>query len=363
MDFAIQVVPARQVGDDRAEVFSRPHGHLLVLADGAGGTSGGAAAAEAVLAGALTFFPNSSSDCVRFLQDLDQKLTTVGQSTAVALVLTDSEVLGASVGDSSAWLVGPLDVTDLTQHQKPKPLLGSGNAIPIGFGPLPFVGRVLIGSDGLFKYVSHDRIATLARGVPFADAAAGLVAAARLRSGALQDDIAVVVASLVALAWLFTLGVIAHNAEEASFLPAWSKTAGRWHAPVSTREFLFAVTMLSLALVVLAAAAVSAGSRSTWAYAFTGYVFAMLANVFVPHVLGSIALRRYIPGTGTALLFNLPLGGLFLQQAVAQGFVAWGIIAWVAPVTALAIVASIPVLFAIGRWLLSGKGLGVKNAT
>jgi PPM family protein phosphatase len=194
VDFAIQVVPARQVGDDRAEVFSRPGGHLLVLADGAGGTSGGAAAADAVLAGALTFFPNSSSDCVRFLQDLDQKLTTVGQSTAVVLVLTDSAVLGASVGDSTAWLVGPADITDLTQHQKTKPLLGSGNAVPIGFGPLPFVGRVLIGSDGLFKYVSHDRIVNLASSLPFADAAAGLVGAARLRSGALQDDIAVVVA-------------------------------------------------------------------------------------------------------------------------------------------------------------------------
>lgn len=169
--------------------------------------------------------------------------------------------------------------------------------------------------------------------------------------------------SLVALAWLFTLGVIAHNAEEAFFLPAWSANAGRWHAPVGTREFAFAVTVLSLVLVVLAAFALSAGSHSIWAYAFTGYVFAMVANVFVPHVIGTITLRRYIPGTGTALLFNLPLGGLFLQQAIAQGFVAWGTIAWTAPITAVAIVASIPVLFTIGRWLLCNKRFGAKSAT
>ena len=194
MDFALQVVPARRVGDDRAEVFSRPDGHLLVLADGAGGTSGGAAAADAVLAGALTFFPNSPSDYIRFLLDLDQQLTTVGQTTAVVLLLTDTEVLGASVGDSSAWLVGPTHLTDLTQHQKTKPLIGSGNAVPIAFGPLPFLGRVLIGSDGLFKYAMHDRIATLASSLPLAEAVAALVDAARLRSGALQDDIAVVVA-------------------------------------------------------------------------------------------------------------------------------------------------------------------------
>lgn len=164
--------------------------------------------------------------------------------------------------------------------------------------------------------------------------------------------------SLVALAWLFTLGVVAHNCEEAILLPAWSRTAGRWHAPVGSREFVFAVAVLSLLLVVLAAAAFSTGPKSIWAYAFTGYVFAMVANVFVPHVVGTIALRRYVPGTATALLFNLPLGGLFLQEAVAQGFVAWDTIVWVAPVTAVAIVASIPVLFAIGRWLPIEKGPG-----
>jgi len=169
--------------------------------------------------------------------------------------------------------------------------------------------------------------------------------------------------SLVAMAWLFTLGVVAHNIEEAILLPAWSATIGRWHAPVGRREFVFAAAVLSLLLLVLAAAALSAGSQSIWAYAFTGYVFTMVANVFVPHVVGTIALRRYVPGTATALLFNLPIGGLFLQQAVAQGFVAWGIIAWAAPVTAVAIVAFIPPLFAIGRWLLAEKRFGAKSAT
>ena len=169
--------------------------------------------------------------------------------------------------------------------------------------------------------------------------------------------------SLAVLAWLFTLGVIAHNTEEAMYLPAWSKTAGRWHAPVGTREFVFAVALLSVVLVALAAAALSAEAQSIWAYLFTGYVFAMVANVFVPHFLGTIAMRRYMPGTATALLFNLPLGGLFLHQAVAQDFVAWGTIAWVAPITALLIVASIPVLFATGRWLQRFKRPRAKSAT
>jgi len=194
VDIAIQVVAARRVGDDRAEASRRPDGHLLVLADGAGGTSGGAEAADAVLNGARTSSLDSVSACIRLLKDLDQRLTNVGQTTAVVIVVSDERIFGASVGDSSAWLIGFSDVLDLTQHQQPKPLLGSGDAMPIGFGPVPCFGRLLVGSDGLFKYVPHERIRNLVSTLPLQDAPAALVAAARLRSGALQDDIAVIVA-------------------------------------------------------------------------------------------------------------------------------------------------------------------------
>jgi hypothetical protein len=46
----------------------------------------------------------------------------------------------------------------------------------------------------LFKYVPHDRIQRLVRTLPIDAAAAALVEAARLPSGALCDDIAVIVA-------------------------------------------------------------------------------------------------------------------------------------------------------------------------
>jgi hypothetical protein len=108
------------------------------------------------------------------------------------VVVEAGRVFGASVGDSSAWLLAAAGVTDLTQYQKSKPLLGSGNATPIG--SLPCVGRVLVASDGLFKYVPYDRMRDLASTLPLADVPATLVAAARLRSGTLQDDVAVIVA-------------------------------------------------------------------------------------------------------------------------------------------------------------------------
>jgi hypothetical protein len=42
--------------------------------------------------------------------------------------------VGASVGDSSAWLISPAgEVTDLTAQQRRRPLLGSGEALPVQF--------------------------------------------------------------------------------------------------------------------------------------------------------------------------------------------------------------------------------------
>jgi uncharacterized protein with HXXEE motif len=155
--------------------------------------------------------------------------------------------------------------------------------------------------------------------------------------------------SLIALGWLFTLGVLAHNVEEALYLPSWSSGAGRWHVHVGEREFRLAVAVLSAALVAIVAAASYSGAASPAAYALSGYALAMVLNVLVPHTMASIALGRYMPGTATAVLFNLPLGCMFLTRAVAEGYVHLSVLAWVGPLTVLAILGSIPVLFAIGR--------------
>ena len=103
--------------------------------------------------------------------------------------------------------------------------------------------------------------------------------------------------SLTTLGWLFTLGVLTHNTEEALHLPAWSVRAGRWHAPVGKTEFRFAVAALS------------------------------------------------------ALLLNLPLGALYLGRALSERTIELGVFVWSGPLTALAIVASIPILFWLGRTL------------
>ena len=75
----------------------------------------------------------------------------------------------------------------------------------------------------------------------------------------------------------------------------------------------------------------------------------MVLNVFAPHVIATVALRKYMPGTATAILLNLPLGCLFLGRATSEGDIRLRVFAWSGPVIVLRILASIPLLFAIGR--------------
>jgi hypothetical protein len=157
--------------------------------------------------------------------------------------------------------------------------------------------------------------------------------------------------SLSFLGWLFALGVVIHNAEEALFLPAWSVRAGYWPRAVSAVSFRFAVTVLSVAVLLAAWFASTEGSQSIGAYILAGYALAMVLNVFIPHVVASVALRSYAPGTGTALLFNLPLGGWLIYRYIVEGYVQPSVFLVSGPVTVLVIVAVIPLLFYLGKKL------------
>lgn len=197
MEVAILVESAAAAGADRAAAFDFADGRLLVVADGAGGMSGGAAAAQAAIDQLRDLPSNVEPDWVNVLLRLDRYLSSsasFGETTAVLAYVTSDHVAGASVGDSGGWMFALGVWLNLLEEQKRKPLLGSGAATPVGFGPFPIGDRVLLGSDGLFRYVDADRIGELASLNPVARAARELVNAARLPSGNLQDDITVVIA-------------------------------------------------------------------------------------------------------------------------------------------------------------------------
>ena len=115
-----------------------------------------------------------------------------GESTAVLAVVSNGVIQGASVGDSVALLVDTRELHDLTGAQRRKPLLGSGEALPVEFGE-ELRGRTLIlATDGLHKYWGPgDAHRALAAG----DAAVSLrllVDSVRLSSGSLHDDVGIV---------------------------------------------------------------------------------------------------------------------------------------------------------------------------
>ncbi|MGE0315438.1 MAG: HXXEE domain-containing protein [Lautropia sp.] len=155
--------------------------------------------------------------------------------------------------------------------------------------------------------------------------------------------------TLTVLAAIFIACVLLHNVEEALLLPAWTARHPRWHPRVGASEFRFAVAILSVALVATALAAALRGPQSAAAYLVFGFVFAMAINAVFPHLAASLAVRDYMPGTATGLLLNLPVGGLLLHRALGEQWVSLRHMLWVAPAVSLALVASIPLLFSLGR--------------
>jgi serine/threonine protein phosphatase PrpC len=202
---AVAIAALRGAGQDRAAVLEIADGLVIALADGAGGTANGALAAQAVIdaaasASAAAGAPatpgttTTSPSWSALLSELDRDPARLGhgQTTAIVLAVTRGAVRGASVGDSTAWLLHGSDIDDLTDGQTRKPLLGAGShpftiaAAPIGDGTL------LVASDGLVRYARPADIARIASGPDLAAAAHALVELVRLPSGGLQDDISVV---------------------------------------------------------------------------------------------------------------------------------------------------------------------------
>lgn len=198
MQTATKVLPAS--GQDRAVALPSATGYLVAVADGAGGTSGGAAAAERLVAFVTNLAPQAAStDLFAALCLFDDELSArplSGQTTGVVAFVTSERVIGASVGDSAAWLISPSGrMTDLTIRQRRRPLLGSGEALPVQFEEQLRGDRVLLASDGLFKYATAERICAVATQGSAVGAAEALVNCVRLPSGSFHDDVAVVIVS------------------------------------------------------------------------------------------------------------------------------------------------------------------------
>jgi len=137
---------------DRLSVMRDAHGTLIALADGLDpGAASQAAAAMAVRELARCFrhgaLPDQPRDWEMFLEAIDFtvfKDPVASETSALVMLIRQGVIVGASVGHSLAYLVDQAgDHTVLTPSHRPGPPIGTALARPIGFGPVPFEGRLI----------------------------------------------------------------------------------------------------------------------------------------------------------------------------------------------------------------------------
>ena len=152
------------------------------------------------------------------------------------------------------------------------------------------------------------------------------------------------------LLWLFfPLAITLHNLEEALWLPRWSKEARRFHPVVEQEAFNFAVIVVTILAYLATFVAIAAPSFRLGQMIFYGALGTMILNVFMPHLLATIILRKYAPGLLTGLLLLIPINSTILAQAIMVGQLTWGELVVSTIVVAAILLSSLPLLFRLGR--------------
>jgi serine/threonine protein phosphatase PrpC len=154
--------------------LARPHPAdpecwLVFLADGQGGRAGGARTArlacETAAALASRVPPADLVESSRWQEILSRTDAAVsadedaGCTTLIGLCVRSGQLAGASCGDSAAIAASRDTLSDLTSRQFKNPPVGSGEADFIPFEmDLVRPWRVLVMSDGVWKYAGWDKI-------------------------------------------------------------------------------------------------------------------------------------------------------------------------------------------------------------
>jgi hypothetical protein len=150
---------------------------------------------------------------------------------------------------------------------------------------------------------------------------------------------------------LFPLAFTIHNIEEAIWLPAFSKSAGKFHKPVNTFEFVFALIIITLLSVIITILFYYNGRESLACYLFFAFNFGMLINIFYPHLVATILLKKYCPGLSTGILILIPTTSYNLFYGYHNQYYIFPKF-WIITIPfAALVVGSIPILFKVGKYL------------
>jgi len=181
-----------------------PTAWVCFVADGQGGQPGGGRAAQLACLTATAYFEQASperlheghfwSSLLRAVDEAVQADSPAGFTTFVGLCVTNNRVAGVSSGDSAALMLSAAGVADLTAGQRKNLPVGSGMATAVTFSATPNPPwRLLVMTDGVWKYVGWERVIDAARREHETETVAELQRAARLPgSGLFQDDFTIV---------------------------------------------------------------------------------------------------------------------------------------------------------------------------
>lgn len=160
--------------------------------------------------------------------------------------------------------------------------------------------------------------------------------------------------SFTQLLWLVPIFFALHNMEEAPFMADWSKKLPiKIHPVISTRQFVAAVTILTLAGFILTFLGINQIPKPTGYLVILEIQMALAFNAIVPHLFTALRLRKYNPGMVTALLVNVPFSFYLFQQAlnakVIERTQVWYLLALAPFVSIFAIIFSL----SIGKWVVT----------
>jgi len=137
---------------DRLSVLRDAHRTLIALADGTDSSQAAQTAAARTVDELARCFrngalPEEPRDWVMVLEAIDHVVFSDGdasETSALVMLVHQGVVVGASVGDSLAYIVAPNgEAKPLTPQQHHQPRIGTGLAAPVGFGPTQLDGKLI----------------------------------------------------------------------------------------------------------------------------------------------------------------------------------------------------------------------------
>lgn len=151
----------------------------------------------------------------------------------------------------------------------------------------------------------------------------------------------------------FPLAITLHNVEEALWLPQWSKYAQKFHRPVNKDEFRFAVIVITLLAYLATCMFMFLPRILVYKYFYFGFLGAMIINAIFPHLVSTIVLRKYSPGLITGVFLVIPSNCLIIRYSIDNRIINFNEILLSTIAVSLALLVIIPILFKMGRKLIS----------